>query len=96
MLSPHPSYPTLEMAAASRPVVTTAFKGKSATGLAAVSPNIIAVEPNVEAMVAGLQTAVKMEGDELSAGITYPSSWRESFATIIPRLLQDVNKRAGT
>jgi len=48
MLSPHPSYPPLEMAAAGGLVVTNAFGVKTAEALRAISPRIHAVEPTVD------------------------------------------------
>src|SRR5205807_8701042 len=54
MLSPHPSYPPLEMAASGGLAVTTAYANKTAEALSAPSRNIIAVEPTIEAMAEGL------------------------------------------
>ena len=58
MLSPHPSYPPLEMAASGGLVVTTSFGNKSAKALASLSANIIAVPPTLEDIEAGLASAV--------------------------------------
>ena len=62
MLSPHPSYPPLEMAAAGGLVVTNAFGVKTAGALRAISPRIQAVDPTVEALAAGLVDAARTAG----------------------------------
>ena len=54
MLSPHTSYPVLEMAACGGIAVTNVFASKTHAALAALSPRIIAVEPSVEGFAAGL------------------------------------------
>src|SRR6202007_712854 len=48
MLSPHPSYPPLEMAASGKLVVTNSFSVKTAERMHAFSPNIIVADPNAE------------------------------------------------
>ena len=59
MLSPHTSYPVLEMAASGGISVTNTFATKTRVGLEALSSNIIAAEPSVEAMQAGLVAAAR-------------------------------------
>jgi hypothetical protein len=89
MLSPHPSYPPLEMAACGRPVVTTNYANKNAERLAAISPNIIGVDATIEAIAQGLLEAVKRESmpsDARRGGISFPSTWTESFAHALPHL----------
>jgi hypothetical protein len=54
MLSPHTSYPVLEMAACGGMSVTNVFVTKTRAGLENLSPNIIAVEPTVAGFAAGL------------------------------------------
>jgi hypothetical protein len=54
MLSPHPSHPPLEMAAAGLRVVTNRFGAKD---LGPLSPAILSVNPTAEAVAAGLARA---------------------------------------
>ena len=98
MLSPHPSYPPLEMAACGRPAVTTAFANKTAAALAAISPNIVAVEPTIEALAAALTAAIERldvdAGAEASA-LAYPETWAESFDEAVPRLVEVLGDMVG-
>ncbi|MGH7058137.1 MAG: hypothetical protein ACREFZ_09705, partial [Acetobacteraceae bacterium] len=86
MLSPHPSYPPLEMAACGRPVVTTAYANKTAERLAEISPNIIGVEPTIEGIAAGVLDAIRRPREAISGGVALPSSWSASFKPVLPRL----------
>ena len=94
MLSPHPSYPPLEMAACGGVTVTTAFANKSAAALAALSPNIIGVEPTVEAISAWLDAAVMrladVEGRAAAAAMPLPASWADSLSVVVPRLADEL------
>ena len=54
MLSPHPSHPPLEMAAAGARVVTNRFATKD---LGQLSPAILSVEPAVPDLAAAMRTA---------------------------------------
>ena len=49
MYTPHPSLVPLEMASAGMLTVTNTFENKTAEALAAISPNLIAAEPDVDA-----------------------------------------------
>jgi glycosyltransferase involved in cell wall biosynthesis len=84
MLSPHPSYPPLEMAACGRPVVTTTYGNKNKGRLRAISPNIYPVEPTVEGIVEGLLSAICHGGRP--EPINMPTSWSESLDKIMSRL----------
>ena len=75
MLSPHTSYPVLEMAACGGLSVTTVFATKTREALAAMSDNIVAVEPSIEAMVDGL----------IKSATCVNSSRRGSAASTLPR-----------
>jgi glycosyltransferase involved in cell wall biosynthesis len=89
MISPHPSYPPLEMAACGRPVVTTTYRSKTAQRLAAISPNIIGVEPTIEALADGLVEAVERDGRTIAdPPFAFPQSWSESFAETIPAVYE--------
>jgi O-antigen biosynthesis protein len=59
MLSPHPSYPPFEMAAAGLTVVTNAF----ATKTMAFTPNLIAVQPSPDEVADGLRRALLRSSD---------------------------------
>ncbi len=59
MLSPHTSYPVLEMAATGGLAVTNTFATKTKRALEALSPNIIAAEPTVENFAEGLLQAAR-------------------------------------
>ncbi|CAO3460156.1 hypothetical protein [Azospirillum argentinense] len=91
MLSPHPSYPPIEMALCGKPAVTTVFANKTAERLAELSPNIIGTEATIEGIAGGLAEARR----RLDSGICrsgahglYPSDWDTSFATAVPRLFE--------
>jgi hypothetical protein len=92
MLSPHPSYPPLEMAVCGMLPVTTTFSVKSAEILQQYSRNIIAVPPRVEAVVDGLMEAFMRSGDtesrRVNAVSSLPSTWDEVFEPMIPRVVE--------
>jgi glycosyltransferase involved in cell wall biosynthesis len=94
MVSPHPSYPPLEMAACGAPAVTTVYGVKTAARLAAVSPSIIAVEPSVGALVWGLQRALRQADasyhGQSVATLHLPSTWAQSLAPIIGPLISQL------
>jgi hypothetical protein len=88
MLSPHPSYPPLEMAACGRPVVTTTFGAKTAERLRALSPHIIATLPTIEGVAGGLEAAVLRLSLPGQGEIDLPGSWSEAFSRELPRILR--------
>lgn len=59
MLSPHTSYPVLEMAASGGLSVTNTFATKTRAALEALSDNIIATDPTIEALADGLIEAAR-------------------------------------
>jgi hypothetical protein len=83
MHTPHPSLVPIEMAAAGMPVVTTTYANKTSPRMAAISPNIIAVEPTIDAIVAGLQQAMeRAQSPELcseGAEVNWSRSWEYTF-----------------
>ena len=96
MLSPHPSYPPLEMAASGKLVVTNSFSVKTAERLRAFSPNIIVAEPTAESVAAALENAAGrinagLPSYDSSGAITSPSNWDESLGEIVPVLLQRIH-----
>jgi hypothetical protein len=83
MYTPHPSLPPIEMAAAGMLTVTNTFETKTAEALAAISPNIVAAEPTLDGIVAGLREAVAGAGDGerrvRGADVNWSRDWRESL-----------------
>ncbi|MDB5318286.1 MAG: hypothetical protein JWO24_4130 [Rhodospirillales bacterium] len=61
MLTPHPSYPPLDLVACGAVAVTNSFGGKQA--LDAYSENLICAEPSVAALVEGLRAGVALARD---------------------------------
>lgn len=81
MLSPHTSYPVLEMAASGGVSVTNTFGTKTRDELEALSGNIVATEPTVEAMAAGLIDAAGWvnAGRRPVASINMARDWAETL-----------------
>lgn len=77
MLSPHTSYPVLEMAASGGLSVTNTFATKTSSVLEALSGNIIAAEPTVEGLAQGLTAAAERvnAGRAPVASINLPRDW---------------------
>jgi glycosyltransferase involved in cell wall biosynthesis len=83
MYTPHPSLVPIEMASAGLLAVTTSFENKTAAALQEISGNLIAAEPTVEGVLAGLRSAVagaadverRLRGSE----VRWSRSWDESF-----------------
>jgi hypothetical protein len=94
MLSPHTSYPPLEMAAAGGLVVTTTYGPKTAQALAAISPSIRAVTPDVDGIVGGLRDAVTMPLPE-AAVVDLPVTWDEALAEVVPWMARQIGELRG-
>ncbi len=91
MLTPHPSLVTLEMSAAGMPVVTNTFENKTREALAAISENLIAIEPTIEGIKEGIREAVAASADHdrrlRGADVKWSRSWQDSFSpSMIERL----------
>ncbi len=88
MLSPHTSYPVLEMAACGGLSVTTTFATKTREALAARSENIVAVEPTTEAMAHGLiESASRINsGHRGSAASILPRDWDTALDPVADRV----------
>lgn len=96
MLSPHPSYPPLEMAASGKLVVTNSFSVKTAERMRAFSPNIIVAEPTAESVAAALENAAGrinagLPSYDPSGAVALPSNWDDSLGEIVPVLLQRIH-----
>jgi glycosyltransferase involved in cell wall biosynthesis len=96
MDTPHPSLVPLEMASAGLLVVTSTFENKTRDVIRSISPNLIAAEPTVDAVVEGLAQARALEANHerraAGASLDWPRGWDESFdrdtVAHIARLLQ--------
>ena len=92
MLSPHTSYPPLELAACGASVVTNTYSVKTASRLRAISTNLISVPADVDAVTAGLHEAV-LRVDQIplrraGAKLNLPRHWDDSFAQLIPQIMR--------
>lgn len=103
MLSPHPSYPPLEMAASGNLVVTNSFSVKTSERLQSMSRNILVARPTAESIAASLEVAVGrinagMPSNDPSGSIALPLNWDGSLNDIveqlIPRLAELRSKRS--
>jgi GT2 family glycosyltransferase len=83
MYTPHPSLVPLEMASAGMLTVTNSFENKTAAALTAISPNLLAVPPTVEGVVAGLAQAVAglddVDARLAGARVNWSTRWAQSF-----------------
>jgi hypothetical protein len=96
MLSPHTSYPPLEMAATGGIVVTNVFSVKTAAALAAISSRIVAVEPEVTALSAALAEAAAIPRQDIVAtDLGLPSSWDATFEPIVDWIRSSMASIAG-
>jgi O-antigen biosynthesis protein len=98
MLSPHTSYPVLEMAACGGLVVTNSFACKTAERLAGMSPNIMAARPTIEGIAATLITAAERvaSGYDRFAPLDLPGSWEESLGGVAKAVSQWCQEATGT
>jgi hypothetical protein len=83
MYTPHPSLVPIEMASAGMLTVTNTFENKTADALAAISPNLIAAEPGIEALADALCRACAAAGDveQRVAGsrVAWARDWDAAF-----------------
>jgi glycosyltransferase involved in cell wall biosynthesis len=91
MLSPHTSYPPLEMAACGMTVVTTAYSTKTATELVKLSTNIVAVPPTVETLTDAIIGAVRRSEDLparlAGSAVNLPATWDIALGPLIPKIM---------
>lgn len=92
MLSPHTSYPPLEMAACGASVVTNTFSVKTADRLRSISSNILPVAAELDAIVCGLLQASLLSTDltarRAGANLGVPSNWEDVFNPLIPKVIE--------
>ena len=90
MLSPHTSYPPLEMAACGASVVTNTFANKTADVLSAYAGNLLPVAPTVSGITEGLLAAAERASDidarRSGSEVRVPGTWEEAFAPVLPSL----------
>jgi hypothetical protein len=83
MMSPHPSLPPLEMAAAGMLVVTNTYANKTAKCLRNISSNIIPAEPTIGGIEEALKTAIKNLEDHdariKGTQINWSQSWDDTY-----------------
>jgi hypothetical protein len=95
MMSPHTSYPVLEMAACGGLVVTNSFACKTAERLQQISPNIIAAHLTIEGIEAALVDAATRVADasyDRAAPLALPGTWEESMGGVAAAVAQVVSK----
>jgi hypothetical protein len=84
MLSPHTSYPPLEMAASGGHVVTNTFGVKNAAALRALTPGITAVPPDVESIASALAGAASRPRPDAAAPVLrLPRTWDEALDPVV-------------
>jgi glycosyltransferase involved in cell wall biosynthesis len=83
MYTPHPSLVPIEMASAGMIAVTNSFENKTPEAMAAISPNLLAVEPSIDAIAAGLCDAAAAVGDverrARGSDVRWSRDWNRSF-----------------
>jgi hypothetical protein len=92
MSTPHPSYPTLDLAASGAVVVTNTFGVK--TNLDSYSANIICASPTIAGLTNALQKAMPLVYDPIRrqqnrAADQILRDWRTSFEKTLDRLSRD-------
>jgi hypothetical protein len=83
MYTPHPSLVPIEMASAGMLAVTNSFENKTPEVMAAISSNLITVEPTLDGVVAGLKRATAEVDDfetrARGARVRWSRDWADSF-----------------
>jgi hypothetical protein len=80
------------------PVVTNTFENKTAEALAEISGNLIAAEPTIEGINAGIREAVAASSDHerrlRGAEVRWSNSWEESFSPDLVERVKSFIERA--
>jgi glycosyltransferase involved in cell wall biosynthesis len=83
MYTPHPSLVPIEMASAGMLTVTNSYENKTAEAMAAISSNLITVEPSLEGVAEGLREAVAGVDDRerraRGSRVRWSRDWNRSF-----------------
>ncbi len=90
MLSPHTSYPSLEMVASGGITITNTFATKTKDRLQQISSNIIAAPPDSKQIAACLVEAGNRitTGHDPAAAFTMPRDWPTALAHVTARILE--------
>jgi GT2 family glycosyltransferase len=92
MYTPHPSLVPIEMASAGMLTVTNTFANKTAEAMTAISPNLIAVEPSIDAVADGLCRAADAVGHferrVRGSEVQWSRDWDQSFPDSLLELLE--------
>jgi glycosyltransferase involved in cell wall biosynthesis len=87
MYTPHPSLVPIEMASAGMLTVTNSFENKTPEAMAAISPNLITVEPSVDGLAAGLRAAAAgvddFERRARGSDVRWSRGWIQSFDDVL-------------
>jgi glycosyltransferase involved in cell wall biosynthesis len=87
MFTPHPSLVPIEMASAGLLTVTNTFDTKTAESLGGISSNLIAAEPSIEGVTAGLAEAIGRVGDHearvAGSRVDWSRDWEDSFSASV-------------
>jgi len=96
MLTPHPSLPPVEMAAAGMLVVTNTYANKTAERLREISMNIIPAEPTAEGIENALISAIgNCENYDLrvaGARVNWSQSWENTFNSDVVTKIKEVTE----
>ena len=98
MLSPHPSYPPLEMALCGHPVVTNVYANKTAERLKEYCANVIAVETTIEGIANGLKRAADIPRRTCVHAANennIPHSWEQALGALVPYLFDRLLEAFG-
>ena len=83
MYTPHPSLVPIEMASAGLLTVTNSFENKTPEAMAAISSNLITVEPTLEGLAAGLREAADrvedFDGRARGSNVRWSRDWEQSL-----------------
>ncbi|UCF86679.1 MAG: hypothetical protein JSV71_04125 [Nitrospiraceae bacterium] len=98
MMSPHPSLPPLEMAAAGMVVVTNTYANKSAKCLRGISSNIIPAEPTISGIEEALKRAIKnsedyearIKGTQINWSQSWDDTYNDMVLTKIKSFIEDI------
>jgi hypothetical protein len=109
MLSPHPSYPPLELAACGAEVVTNSYGVKTAARLRELAPRLRVAPPEIDAITTELLAAATSveQRTQATGGESFtpqapqltglvPGDWETSFAPVLAALLDDWRQQTGT
>lgn len=91
MLSPHTSYPPLEMAAGGGTTITNSFGVKTAAALSEISSRIVAVKPEVDAIAGAIADAARGPRPDASpTHLALPTSWDATLEPVVDWILRSM------